>query len=288
MTARVCKNCTAPITERYCAHCGQRADTEIPTLWGLIAESLDTLYSFDSRVWRSLVPLLFKPGKLTNEYIAGRRQAYLPPFRMYFVISLVFFLLTSLIGPNFFVARSNIDSASQSAQAPEADATSCHADIQGFLNPEWAPRIERACEKIVADSGDSLSRALIQNTPKMMFLFIPVVAAIMKVLYPFLRRRYVEHLLFFFHFHAFFFLLAILELIGSRLATALPMLSRPIGVLTAVGWIYLPVYLFLALRRVYQQSRLATTVKYGLLSLGYFVTLGLTFALGLLYSALTL
>jgi hypothetical protein len=287
MTARVCKNCAAPITERYCAHCGQRADTEIPTLWGLIAESLDTLYSLDSRVWRSLLPLLFKPGKLTNEYIAGRRQAYLPPFRMYFVISLAFFLLTSLIGPNFSVMSADLDSVGPSTQAA-TDGISCDANVQAFVNPQWLPRFQRACEKIVADSGDSLSRALIQNTPKMMFLFITLVAAIMKVLYPFLRRRYVEHLLFFFHFHAFFFLLAILELVGSQLAAALPILARPVGVLTAVGWIYLPIYLFLALRRVYRQGRLATAVKYVLLSLSYLVTLGLTFALGVVYSALTL
>lgn len=56
-------------------------------------DALDVFLNLESRVWLSLRPLLFAPGRLTNEYIAGRRTRYLPPFRIYLVFSLLFFLL---------------------------------------------------------------------------------------------------------------------------------------------------------------------------------------------------
>ena len=49
----------------------------------------------DSRLWRTLAALLLRPGYLTREFLAGRRARYLPPVRLYLVISLVFFLWAS-------------------------------------------------------------------------------------------------------------------------------------------------------------------------------------------------
>ena len=46
----------------------------------------------DSRLWRTLAALLFKPGHLTREFLAGRRARYLPPVRLYLVLSVLFFL----------------------------------------------------------------------------------------------------------------------------------------------------------------------------------------------------
>jgi hypothetical protein len=42
------------------------------------------------------VPLIFRPGFLTAEFIAGHRARYVPPFRLYLIISFAMFLLLSL------------------------------------------------------------------------------------------------------------------------------------------------------------------------------------------------
>ena len=73
------------------------------TMGALFNDFLHDLTDLDSRVWRTLIALLTKPGKLTNEFIAGRRTLYLPPFRLYLVLSLIFFLLPSVGGPNDLV-----------------------------------------------------------------------------------------------------------------------------------------------------------------------------------------
>src|SRR6185436_5304347 len=56
-----------------------------------------TLLHLDSRVWRTIKLLARKPGELTREFIAGRHQQYLPPFRLYLAISLLFFALQALL-----------------------------------------------------------------------------------------------------------------------------------------------------------------------------------------------
>src|ERR1700677_2856335 len=82
-----CKNCQAILTGRYCAACGQRADVHMPSTRELVHEALEGLTHSDSRLWRTLLLLWFRPGTLTEEFLAGRRAISLPPFRLSLVIS---------------------------------------------------------------------------------------------------------------------------------------------------------------------------------------------------------
>src|SRR6202790_3463336 len=93
---RRCLNCGAALTGRYCANCSQAADVHVPSTSELIHEALEGITHSDSRLWRTLCLLWFKPGKLTQEFVAGRRAAYLPPFRLYLVLSILFFLVASM------------------------------------------------------------------------------------------------------------------------------------------------------------------------------------------------
>lgn len=58
---------------------------------------LDNLFSYDSRVYRTLVPLMTKPGFVCREYLAGKRVRYLPPFRLYLFASIIFFLVVPFV-----------------------------------------------------------------------------------------------------------------------------------------------------------------------------------------------
>jgi hypothetical protein len=92
----VCANCHAALTGEYCAACGQRHEPHVHTVAHFAGEAFESISHADSRVWRTLWYLLARPGFLTREFFAGRRVRYLPPFRLYLVISLIFFLLVSL------------------------------------------------------------------------------------------------------------------------------------------------------------------------------------------------
>jgi hypothetical protein len=84
-----CKNCNAVLLGRFCVNCSQAADVHMPSTVELLHEMLEGLTHSDSRLWRTLKLLWFKPGMLTREFVAGRRVAYLPPFRLYLIFDRV-------------------------------------------------------------------------------------------------------------------------------------------------------------------------------------------------------
>ncbi len=79
----ICENCHAKVTGSFCSQCGQSIESTLRYFWSVILHLLDDIFSFDSRASRTIFPLMFKPGFLTNEYFAGRRVHYVPPLRLY-------------------------------------------------------------------------------------------------------------------------------------------------------------------------------------------------------------
>ncbi|HET9482737.1 MAG TPA: DUF3667 domain-containing protein, partial [Xanthomonadales bacterium] len=96
-TGDSCPNCQAAMHGAYCYACGQPRRGMIRPLAGIVADFLDTVFNVDARIWRTLAPLYFKPGFLSNEYFAGRRVRYVTPLRLYFFLSIVAFLVISAV-----------------------------------------------------------------------------------------------------------------------------------------------------------------------------------------------
>ncbi len=92
-----CQNCDAVVTGKYCVECGQSTAVHVLSISDVTHDVVHSALHLDSRVWRTLRSLVLKPGELTREFIAGRRQRYLPPFRLYLIISLAFFALSALL-----------------------------------------------------------------------------------------------------------------------------------------------------------------------------------------------
>lgn len=95
-----CLNCEHPLRPEYhfCPECGQEARASAGSLKDFLRHFLSDYFTFDSKIFRSFGPLLYKPGFLTNEFFAGRRVRYIPPLRMYIFVSIVFFLALSVLG----------------------------------------------------------------------------------------------------------------------------------------------------------------------------------------------
>ncbi len=87
-----CRNCGRVVDERFCTVCGQLgADFHRP-VWDLVASSIGDMFALDGRLWRSLPMLVFRPGRMTRAYIEGRRARFVPPFRLFLLMSVIFFL----------------------------------------------------------------------------------------------------------------------------------------------------------------------------------------------------
>ncbi len=86
--ANDCRNCGTPLTGPFCHQCGQPSKSIIRFFGSLIQELLEDVISLDSRAFRTLLALLFRPGFLTLEYVKGRRFSYVPPLRLFLLCSL--------------------------------------------------------------------------------------------------------------------------------------------------------------------------------------------------------
>ena len=92
-----CLNCGKALEGNYCPDCGQSARSLRRPFWALLGESLETLFSIDGRIARTLPDLLIRPGRMTRAYLDGQRARFIPPFRLYVLASLVFFVLLPLV-----------------------------------------------------------------------------------------------------------------------------------------------------------------------------------------------
>ncbi len=117
-----------------------------------------------------------------------------------------------------------------------------------------------------------------QNLPKMMLLFMPLIAMFLKLLYIGSRRLFAEHFIFTLHFHALVFVIMLLVMLlnfGALHVSWLAPLKKETN--TVAGW-YVALYLFLAMRFFYHQSWLMTGLKFFLLFICYCVAVGVTIA----------
>jgi hypothetical protein len=287
-----CKNCDAVLLGRFCVNCSQAANVHVPTTGELVHELLEGLTHSDSRLWRTLTTLWFKPGKLTEEFVAGRRIAYLPPFRLYLILSVVLFLLSSFLHVNVEVLSLNEalkpDRPAAGAPAAAVQPTESCADANFPPHPAWNPRIRRTCEALRGDKSGNWVHLVIATLPKAMFIFLPLIAFLNMLMYWRPRYRYAEQLLFFVHLQAFYFSVAILLVLINVGADSWPKLEGVAGFLsTILGWT-LAVYSVLALRRVFRRSWLGTLFKGVVLFFVYSVVFGLTVAGVFVYAALQL
>ena len=95
---KCCRNCQHPMQDdaQYCEQCGQKYTTGRITFRALFREFIEEVFSLDSKIFKTL-STLFVPGKLTNEYFAGRHRRYFPPIRLFFVTAVVFFAFLSIV-----------------------------------------------------------------------------------------------------------------------------------------------------------------------------------------------
>jgi hypothetical protein len=97
-----CSNCNHQLSSHanYCSSCGQRNISYQKPIKPVLTDMFHETLDIDGRMFSSFKTLLSKPGLLSIEYNNGKRAKYTPPLRMYLVISILFFLVLSVIEQN--------------------------------------------------------------------------------------------------------------------------------------------------------------------------------------------
>jgi hypothetical protein len=226
---------------------------------------------------------------------------YLPPFRLYLVLSLPFFLIVT-----FSNLRHTAPGEAQNATLTAEDKRELSiisddlpllpgeslqrhrervCDSLQYGGPGRAsiePTLRASCQSYVKDNGHSLQEAFLHNLPRAIFLLLPILALVMKPLYLRPPRYFVEHLLFLLHNHAFVFAALGLLAVAGLLIPSAALTSK----LALVIGLFIPYYYYRGMRRVYGQGAARTLGKLAVLSFAYAVTAGIVLAATAIYSVL--
>ncbi len=302
----VCPNCNELLGKEdyFCSHCGQkRLGKKDYSVRKFLVESVGDFFHFDSKFVHTIVPLLFKPGFLTKEYLEGKRQRFFHPFKMFLFISVVYFLAAGMLSdkkePEFEPAVKNTQTE-ENKPSNTFHITTNNSSLQRLnsMNPDTLRKkvqkvginkfvknefpgtskikqfVAKQYIKINLSGPESFIEDLNHKISKMIFLVIPFFAGLLKLFYIRRKTNYFNHLIFSFHFHSFIFMLFLIWEFLSLLMKISFFFILPI--ITA--------YLFFALKRVYCQSRGKTLVKTFLLHIGYIIVLLVFFIIVIGYS----
>ncbi|WP_312303179.1 DUF3667 domain-containing protein [Chryseobacterium sp.] len=93
---KTCLNCGHQVEERFCPHCGQENIERRQPFYFLFTHFIEDFTHYDGQFWGTVKNLLFRPGKLTNTYLQGKRQIFVPPVKLYIFVSFITFFVFAL------------------------------------------------------------------------------------------------------------------------------------------------------------------------------------------------
>ena len=273
-----CANCGAALSGPYCPHCGQRVSHAAPTSREFLHETSEELFHWEGKIPRTAKALLFQPGRLTLDFLAGRRARWLPPLRAYLLCSLVFFVSGPLSETLAHRSLMNASVSLKNNGQPVALTPQMREDIAQGLPARvlGADRLIRA-----AETGRDFGPEIRASFPKAMFVLVPMFAVFTRLLWHRRLHRYPSHLYVALHLHAAWFLI-----LGAVTVIAIPLPEPVADVLGATMTVYVIAYTLVALRRVFEDGWAATLAKSVALIVVYVAVL-LTVSLGLLVYAVS-
>ncbi|MEM7353714.1 MAG: DUF3667 domain-containing protein, partial [Acidobacteriota bacterium] len=185
-----CVSCHAHLHGPFCAQCGEAVrPADDLSMRVFLARAVGEITQLDSKLYRSFRLLLTRPGKLSQEYLAGRRRPYLKPIQMFLLANLVYFLVQPFSGASGY----NTGLTSQIHQQFYSEATR----LVDIVDQE-VQRRGMAFEDF-ARLFDARSATYAKT---LVFLMVPLLAAATSLVYRRRRTYFAEHLIFAVHFYA--------------------------------------------------------------------------------------
>lgn len=253
-TSMNCRNCSTPAPGKFCPQCGQDTAPHSPSAGEFIHEFIGHYIAFEGKLWKTLGLLFFKPGQLTKEYLAGRKLRYVLPLRLYLTISLIFFVALGF-GVNVATQVVSNEKELKASMSDTSISIGAFNGPGGFVGarldkdgtftcnlPAWVcSRMRSKIERMKTAPASEVANLLGKfrdDWPYAMFLLMPVFALLMKMAYWRRGMVYGEHLVFAFHVHAAWFVLALITLVLPEGVNSVPIFAMPVYTLLAMWRVY--------------------------------------------------
>lgn len=282
--AQRCRNCGAIAAGNFCPNCGQETTLALPSAARFLREAAGRYIAFDGRFWRTMHRLVFRPGVLTVDYLAGRRRRYVRPGRLFVGLSIVMFAVLRLaVTTPEIVARDSAAAAKPGTRAVvEGDV-----DILGAVPPAavLAPirsRLEAFDRLTSQQKIEQVMTGMLRYGPWAAIGLLPVFALLLRIAYagritrhPRRPRLYAAHLVFGAHNHAFLFVAATLLVV------------IPSTAVRATLGVWMTIYALASMKTVYGGGWVGIVLRAILIAVVYLAFFAVAL-LGLVVAAVTL
>lgn len=136
-----CLNCGFHVEKHYCSSCGQPNLELNESFWQFISHSIAHYFHFDNKFFQTLVPLISKPGKVTLDYLAGKRARYINPVSMYIFVSILYFLVVYSPGDKKELKK---ELAKKEIQKPILDSLTTPLSNSGLVSKTIISKTQQA------------------------------------------------------------------------------------------------------------------------------------------------
>jgi hypothetical protein len=267
-----CLNCGETLQGAFCSACGQRSVPANPTVSELAGDAWQELSGYDGRIAATFRNLL-RPGRLTVDYLQGRRGRYLPPVRLYLITSVVYFLVAAAAPEGAGGLRIGVWDDRGNTQLSAEDRAAIAAE---YAESPWAVRV--LLDSIAKDPGAFRARTF-TILPRVFFGMLPVFAGIVWLFYR--HMRFPAALVFAVHLHAFAFLTGTISEAGKFTGSAAIAITVGVIVLAVVS-----IYALRAQHVVFGGSWPETVAKATAIGLLYMIAALPAFAIALIWASM--
>lgn len=226
---KTCLNCNHVVENKFCPNCGQENTETRKSFHYLFTHFVEDLTHYDGSFWKTIKALLFKPGKLTKEYLAGKRKLYVPPVKLYIFISFVAFLLPKLLPDYSFVEKTEekvkIDISDDEIRRTKVvvfngreiatlnELDSIQDNLPQANKMSWVAyqaykfTINNKTKAAKSNSREKIRENITHNLPKVLFVYMPTFAFFLWLFHNKKRWYYFDSGVFTLHYFGFLLLL---------------------------------------------------------------------------------
>jgi len=272
-----CLNCSHSIdvSDRYCPNCGQLNSNKELTAKQMLTEFLASIFSYDSKLFKSLKLLLISPAKIAIEFLKGKRASYVNPFRFFISVAIVYFLLSSILAPNIDKSEfeNNFKSTESVEDSNDVKKDSLNTENKLVVGSENAKLKINISENKTTKSNSFLNKLqtlflenvenskqnpqafidfMLPKIPFVLFFLMPFISLISRLFYWRRSFSYTEHLVLnYYLFSTFFIVFSLSELFSALFDYDF-------------GWLFFLVnviYILRTFKQFYKQNYFKTILK---------------------------
>ena len=291
-----CQNCGFIVRRRFCPKCGQENIETRQTFFYLFTHFIEDLVHYDGSFWKTIKNLMFFPGKLTREYLNGRRKEYVAPVKLYIFISFFVFFVGGIINnltDNSGFKEVEFVTNNQDMQSVNLSNDSLAGTI---INERWPfgtkektlkeydsiqnnlpdnlkdkgldkivnrKEVELKQKYSVSELWSKIFEVASKNIPKFLFFYMPVFAFFMWVFHSKKKWYYFDHGIFTLHYFSFLLLAFFTSIsVVNTISELTGWVIKTIAVFANFAiYIWAFIYFFKAHREVYGYSKINTLFR---------------------------